>query len=303
MASPPPLVAGVELGGSHAVVLVGRSPGDLARRTELPLGAPAETLGAVVCALAPVRDLLGAVGVASFGPLRHGGGAALCGLGRTPKPGWSGVDLVAPLETALGCPVLLDTDVNLAALGEARWGSGRGADPLVYLTVGTGIGGGVLLGGRPHHGRLHPELGHLRLRRLQGDDFPGICPFHGDCWEGLASGPALAARWGQSPALLPDDHPAWELEARLLARGVAALGLVLAPSRVILGGGVLTRAGLLERTRTALVAEVGEYGPLVGRAPDPTFLVGASLAPDAGAWGALALAADHAALSGVPAAP
>ena len=195
---------------------------------------------------------IAALGVAAFGPLELD--AAAPGWGhvlRTPKPGWSGTPLGPWLREALGVPVALETDVNAAALAEAAAGAGRGADPVAYLTVGTGIGLGVATGGRALHGLLHPEAGHLCVRREPDDDFAGCCPLHGDCWEGLASGPAVAARWGMDPATLGAGHPAWDLEARYLVAGLASVVLVLAPQRVVLGGGVGRRPGVLAGVRPA----------------------------------------------------
>ena len=177
----------------------------------------------------------------------------------TPKPGWAHTEVAGELGRRLGVPVAFDTDVNAAALGEHRWGAARGLDTFVYVTVGTGIGGGVLVGGRPLHGLQHPELGHLRVPHDRGDDpFPGVCPFHGDCWEGLAAGPALEGRWGRPAHELEDDAP-WALEARYLALGLLAVSAVVSPQRIVLGGGVLKRAGLLELVQRRLDQLVNGY--------------------------------------------
>ncbi|MFT5682958.1 MAG: fructokinase, partial [Myxococcota bacterium] len=180
-----------------------------------------------------------AVGVGCFGPLSLARSAPSFGcITTTPKPGWSGVDVRGILADQLGVPVAIQTDVTAAAIGEHRLGAGKGAESLVYLTIGTGVGGGFLLDGAPVGGRLHAEMGHFPTRRQPDDDFPGVCPFHGDCMEGMVSGPAIAARWGMPGEQLPAGHAAWDLTARLLADGLTTILAVLAPNRVILGGGV-----------------------------------------------------------------
>jgi fructokinase len=187
---------------------------------------------------------------------------------------------------------VLDTDVNTAALGELRWGAGRGLDSLCYLTVGTGIGAGLIVDGEPVHGRLHPEAGHIRIPHDRArDPFDGICPFHGDCWEGLASGPAIRQRWQTDPATLPDDHPAWALQAEYLAAGILAIVMIASPQRVIAGGGVMERPGLLDDVRARLSVLIGGY--LAGTEELGDFLVAAQLGDDAGVLGAIALASDR----------
>jgi len=284
-------VAAVELGGSHGVMIVGTGPGDHAVIIELALGAPEPTLGKLRAALRPHLDEVEAIGVASFGPLLGAGPGRRTRLGHTPKPHWSGVDLAAGL--GLGRPVVIDTDVHLAALGEQRWGSAQGASRALYLTVGTGIGGGLCVDGQLPSGVGHPEMGHLRVPRVSSDDFPGTCPFHGDCWEGLAASPALTARWGQSPHLLPDSHPAWALQARVLALGISSLAYAHAPDRVVLGGGICTRRGLRAAVRRELVDIFGGYRPHPDMEGDlERWLVEPALGGRSGALGALALAQD-----------
>ncbi|HYQ15658.1 MAG TPA: ROK family protein, partial [Polyangiaceae bacterium] len=210
-----------------------------------------------------------------------------------PKPGWANADLVGPLGRALGVPIGFDTDVNAAVLGEARWGAARGLQSAVYVTIGTGIGGGALVGGQLVHGLLHPEMGHLLLPREADDrDFAGNCPFHGGrCWEGLASGPALEKRWGQRAETLPVDHPAWELEARYVGSALATLVLVLSPERLILGGGVMQTEQLLPLVRKQLLRSLAGYvqaDELLERCEE--YVVAPGLGPNAGILGALALA-------------
>jgi fructokinase len=253
------LYGAIELGGTKALCAVG-TRASLVAETRIPTTLPEQTLAAVESFFAPYRAQLGAVGVASFGPLELDAGSATYGaLLHTPKPGWSGVSLVARLATRLGVPVVIDTDVNAAALAEHRLGAGEGHDPCVYVTVGTGIGVGVCIDGRPLHGLLHPELGHLPAPPLC--DFVGSCPFHGRCIEGVASAPALSMRTGLTPDALPDDHPVWMLEAQYLAHLLAACVLAYAPRRIILSGGVLARRGLLDGVRSALSAQLASYVP------------------------------------------
>ena len=209
----------------------------------------------------------------------------------TPKPGWSGTDLVGPLGDALGVPVGFDTDVTGAALGEGRWGAARGLRSFVYVTVGTGIGGGAVVGGAPVHGLPHPEMGHVSVTRLPGDEFPGICPFHGDCLEGMACGPAMAARWGRPAEELTgaDLARAVDIEAHYLAAGLRNIVYVLAPERIVLGGGVAGLPGLFPALRERLAAALAGY-PGLAEHGAPGFVVPPGLGGAAGAAGALALA-------------
>jgi fructokinase len=291
-----PLLGAVEAGGTKFVCAVGRGPDELLAETRFPTEDPEATLARTVQFLreaAAAHGRLAAVGVGSFGPVRLD--PEVPGWGRiadTPKTGWSDADVAGPLRRALEVPVAFDTDVNAAALGEWRWGAGRGADPLVYVTVGTGIGGGGRIDGRLLHGLLHPEMGHLPVRRDPArDPFPGTCPFHGDCLEGLACGSAIAERWGRPAEELSADHPAWELEAEYLAQGALAITLVLSPRRIVLGGGVMEAPGLLDRVRTRFVDAVGGYlrAPELGPGVD-AYLVAPGLGRRAGVLGALALA-------------
>jgi fructokinase len=219
------------------------------------------------------RGRLSGLGIASFGPVELDRSSPAYGqILPTPKPGWSGAPLLARLCAALELEpagARIETDVNAAALGEQRWGAGRGADPLLYVTVGTGIGGGAIVDGRPLHGLLHPEMGHLpvppaRLADGTFDTTPGHgCPFHSHCWEAMAAGPALARRLGRPAAQAGADDPAWEIEARYLALGLASCLLVLSPRRIVVGGGIVeSRADwLLPMVRRELAALLGGYIP------------------------------------------
>jgi fructokinase len=279
------LVGGLEAGGTKFVCAVGRGP-DVAVDTRIATTTPRQTLAGAV-EFFRQHGPLAALGVASFGPVDLDPRSPTYGfVTTTPKPGWAHTDVVGPLRAALGVPIAFDTDVNAAALAEHRWGAARDVGNVVYVTVGTGIGGGAVVNGRPVHGLVHPEMGHVRIPHDRtADPFAGACPHHGDCWEGLAAAPALAARWGRPPESLPDDHPAWPLEARYLALGLVNVILTLSPERVVLGGGVMTRAGLLERVRAAVQGVLGGYV----RAAE---IVAPALGERSGVLGALALAQD-----------
>src|SRR5581483_3564813 len=217
---------GVEGGGTKFVCLLGSGPGRIVDEVRFPTTAPDETLGRVIEFFQRSREgvQLAAVGVASFGPIDVDRGSATYGhITSTPKPHWQHANVVGRLRDALGVPVGWDTDVNGAALGERRWGAGGDADPLVYITVGTGIGGGALVNGQPVHGLLHPEMGHLLVPAFEGDTFPGVCPYHGRCLEGVACGPALQQRTGRPASELAPDDPVWDLEAQYLAFGLLCI--------------------------------------------------------------------------------
>ncbi|KHK93315.1 ROK family protein [Novosphingobium malaysiense] len=235
--------AGIELGGTKTIVVQGR-PGLIRDRLEFPTTTPDETLSRAIEAIElwQRQDALQAVGVASFGPIRVARDVPDYGtMLDTPKSGWSGARIVQPLADALRLPVALDTDVHGAGVAEWRLGAARNCRVIVYLTIGTGLGGGVLVDGEPVHGMLHPEIGHVRLRRLAGDRFAGACRFHGDCMEGLLSGPALEARFGRHPSRVDAADPAWTPVVHDLAELLAALVLTLSPQRIVVGGGVANK--------------------------------------------------------------
>jgi fructokinase len=283
---------GVETGGSWCVCALGTGPDRIEAIEKFPTAEPPETVARIV-AFFEHHGRPRALGVAGFGPIELDPAAPSWGtLGSTPKPGWSGWPLGPALRDSVGVPVVVETDVGAAALGERRWGAGTGCDSLCYLTIGTGIGAGLLLDGVPVHGLMHPEVGHVRVPHDRGrDPFDGACPFHGDCWEGLAAGPAIAERWGMAADRLTDDHPAWELEAEYLALGILAIVLIASPQRVILGGGVIQRPGLLGRVRARLPELLAGYPPGPRIAADPGYLVAPALGDEAGVLGAIALVA------------
>jgi fructokinase len=285
-------LGGLEAGGTKFVCAVGRPGQEPLRRAAFPTRGPDETLADVI-GFFREREPIAALGIGSFGPLDLDPASPSCGsLTATPKPGWSGVNLRATLGGALGCPVAIDTDVNAAGLGEAAFGAGRGLDHFVYLTIGTGIGGGLIAGGRPLHGLTHPEMGHLLVRRHPIDEgFAGACPFHGDCAEGLASGAAIFARAGKPLSDYPPDHPLREAIADYLGQLCAAIVLIASPQRLILGGGVMTGGALLPGVRRALAARLGGYvGHPALQSGLESYVVAPDLGDRAGITGALILA-------------
>jgi len=291
-----PLYGAIEAGGTKFVCLVGSGPDDIRAETRFPTTTPEATLRSALEFLRAeqVRQgPLAAVGIASFGPVDlHPGSATFGFITSTPKPGWANVDVAGAARAALGVPVGFDTDVNAAGLAEWRWGAAQGLDSVLYLTVGTGIGGGGLMDGRLLHGLVHPEMGHIRIPHdLQLDPFPGVCPFHGDCLEGLACGPAIKARWQQPAEELPHDHPAWPLEARYLALALVNFICTLSPRRIVVGGGVMSNPRLLPMIRTTVVELLNNYV----RAPQvveqiEAYVVAPALGGRAGVLGGLALA-------------
>lgn len=279
----------VEAGGTKFVCGVGTAAGSVATATFPTRGVDA-TLADVEAFFAE-HGPIDALGVGSFGPLDLDAGSPTFGhITRTPKPGWAGVDLRGRLAALLNVPTAIDTDVNAAALAEAMYGGGDSAGTVAYVTVGTGIGVGIVMDGKPLHGAGHPEAGHLLPRRHSAHvGFAGVCPFHGDCLEGLASGPAIIAAWGSSASKLADDHIFWEVEADYLAQLCTALFLTVAPHRIVMGGGVMNHrrllTGIRDGTRALLggyIAGLAEPGALEQRitAPacvEPSGLVGAYL--------------------------
>lgn len=297
-------VGAIEAGGTKFVCAVGHGPGEgLLERAQFPTGDdPVRLMEELVgwfSACERRHGPMSALGVASFGPVDLDERSATHGfITTTPKPGWRNADILGPLRRAFpGLPIGFDTDVNGAALGESRWGAAKGLEDFVYVTAGTGIGGGGMARGRLLHGLVHPEMGHMGLPAVAGDDFEGVCPFHGRCWEGLCSGPAIAKRAGMPAEALAPDHPAWAITIRYMAHALVNLACVLSPRRIVLGGSV-RKAGRLgqevffQRLRSDFREIVAGY--LASRALDAEgiseFIVPPGLADDAGVCGAIALA-------------
>ena len=291
-----PLCGAVEAGGTKFVCLIGTGPGDMREQARFSTLSPEVTLRETLDffrGAAARHGQLDAIGIASFGPIDlHLDSPTYGHITSTPKPGWANVDIAGTIRDALAVPVGFDTDVNAAALAEWRWGSAQGLDTFIYLTIGTGIGGGGLVNGRLLHGLVHPEMGHVRIPHdLDEDPFAGVCPFHGDCLEGLASGPAMNARWLQPAEQLPDDHPGWALEARYLALALVNFICALSPERIVIGGGVMSKTLLYPLIRSQVLALVNNYvrAPQILEGMD-NYIVPPWLGGHAGVLGALALA-------------
>lgn len=287
------LFGGVELGGTKSIAVVARGR-TIVHEARWPTAAPNETLGAISAWLenATRDEPIAALGVASFGPLGLNPGRPNFGrVVNTPKVGWSGFDVRGHFAGRFAVPIGFDTDVAGAALAEGRWGAAQGCDVHVYLTVGTGVGGGVVVDGTPVHGRVHPEIGHVRVRRSPGDDFAGHCAFHGDCLEGLVSGPAIAARAGRPGREITPDDPIWQRVTDDLAELMSLLVLTLSPKRIVIGGGVMQdRPQLLSRVQARTAHLLASYVADTGLEELERLIVPPTLGADAGPWGAVALA-------------
>jgi len=281
------MIAGIELGGTKTVVALAAADGSVKEECRFPTALPDETLAYAIDWLKE-RGTPEAIGIGAFGPIGIVPGRANYGqVLATPKPGWEGFSIIGALSAAFPeARLTLDTDVNAAALAEARHGAAKGLDDVVYITIGTGIGGGILAGGRLVHGALHPEFGHLKVPRMPGDDFPGVCPFHADCLEGLASGPSIGQRWGKPAHELPADHPAWDMQAWYLAHGVLSLLAIVSPSRIIVGGGVSQAEGLHDKINARLEEIAAGYFPAIQSKP---YVVPPAFEQEAGIRGAFLL--------------
>jgi len=297
MSSESRLFGAIEAGGTKFVCAIGDESGTIHEELRFPTADPASTL-AQACAFLKDRggDPLRAIGAACFGPVILDRRSPHYGfIGKTPKIGWNNVDIAGLLSREFSCPIGFDTDVNAAALAEQGWGAGRDIDNLVYLTVGTGIGGGVIVGGLPVHGLMHPEIGHVYPRRHPLDvNFAGICPFHGDCLEGLASGPAIVARAGSDLAHLDPAHVQWELQADYLGQLCAQLVLTVSPQRIIIGGGVMSQDRLFPLVRQRMQHWLAGYVDRPEILGADRYLVPPALGAQSGVLGALKLAVSAA---------
>jgi fructokinase len=299
MSAARPLFGGVELGGTKCICVIAAAPDDIREQISIPTGSdPQSTLSRIIDQIDswPKRHgRIEALGVASFGPIDRGAQSPTYGhITSTAKPGWRFVDVAGPLTRAVNAPTHFDTDVNGAALAEGRWGAARELKDFAYVTVGTGVGVGLVANGSLVHGFGHPELGHVRVARLPGDAWPGACPLHSDCVEGFASGTAISSRTGLPAARVAADDPVWQLVAYTLAQLLHSIVLTTAPRRIFLGGGVVqSRPELLVQVRRLLLQSLNGYvalESLVG--PIDDYVVAPGLGPLAGPLGALALAVD-----------
>ncbi len=288
------LFGGIEAGGTKFVCAVGTGPDDIRAEARFPTTTPTETIGKAVAFFQEYqqKEPLAAIGIATFGPVDLNPASETYGyITATPKPNWSFAPFGGVVAAELGLPVGFDTDVNGALLGEQRWGAAQGLQNAIYLTIGTGIGGGALVNGKMVHGLVHPEMGHMLLAPRSDDPLPGgNCPFHGHCLEGMANGPAMEARWGAKAETFGPDHPAWELEAHYLAQALQGLICTLSPERIILGGGVMNQLHLFPLIRAKTLAALNGYVQHPGILENiETYIVPPGLGNRAGVLGAIAL--------------
>jgi len=289
---------GIEIGGTKVVMAVGTCPEDLTQPVRIPTETPDKTFAAIARQVLDFRTAypgIRGIGIASFGPIQvdpnHAEFGTICD---TPKPRWSGFNIVRALRSRFpSLPIALDTDVNGAAVAEAAWGAGRGLETFAYVTIGTGIGAGLYANGKPVHGLLHPEAGHMLVRREPTrDPFIGSCPFHGDCLEGLASGPTIERRTGVRGEDLPDGHEVWHLIGNYLAQLYYNMAAIAAPQRILIGGGVGLKPEVIESSRAEFSRLLGGYFHQLRRPQDvQNYIRAAALKDRAGVLGAVALAA------------
>ena len=290
------LFGGIEGGGTKFVCAIGTDPDNLLAETRIATTSPEETMEQVVFFLKQQESAFGklsAIGFACFGPLDPNPVSSTYGrILPTPKPDWTNANVVGMLRESFDIPVAFDTDVNGAALGEWRWGAAQGLNTFIYLTIGTGIGGGAYVEGKLLHGLIHPEMGHILIRHdWEKDPFKGTCPFHGDCFEGLACGGAIEKRWGQRSDTLLPDHPAWDLEADYISQALANYSMTLSPQRIILGGGIGSLAHLLPKVQAGTRERINGYiqSPVILHNIE-TYIVNPGLGNRSGVLGAIALA-------------
>ncbi len=283
------LIGAVEAGGTKIVCGIGNAAGEVLDRVSFPTEQPEKTIERIV---EYYRDKdVAAIGYGSFGPINIDAASPQYGyVTTTPKPGWSNYPVLPELKKAIDVPFGWDTDVNAAALGEATWGAAQGLDSCLYYTIGTGVGVGVYLEDRLTHGLVHPEGGHVLTRLYPGDTFKGVCPYHGNCLEGVAAGPAIQARWGVKADKLPVDHEAWEIEAYYIGQAIASAVLLVSPKRIILGGGVMHQLQLFPLIREQVRHNLNGYVVASALAENiDEYIVPPGLGDNAGLCGSLAL--------------
>lgn len=289
------LFGGIEAGGTKFVCAIGTGPDDIRAEHRFPTSTPSDSVQQAVDFFQSHSESVDAIGIASFGPIDPGINSSSFGfVTTTPKPHWANTNFVGMLQTAIDVPVGFDTDVNGAALGEHRWGAARGLDTFVYMTVGTGVGGGAMVNGKLLHGMMHAEMGHMLIpHNWDADPYAGMCPYHGDCLEGLTTGGALRERWQTDPVTLPAEHPAWELEAHYLALGLVNIITVLSPQRIIMGGGVMEQRQLFALIHNQVFSLLNGYiqRPEILDEMD-RYIVPPGLGNRSGVLGAIALAQD-----------
>ncbi|MCY6371185.1 ROK family protein [Clostridium ganghwense] len=284
------MLGAIEAGGTKFVCAVGNEDGEILERIQFPTTTPEETIKKVVDFFKDKN--IEALGIGSFGPVDLNEQSSTYGyITSTPKKGWTNYNILGELKKHFNIPMRFDTDVNAAALGEATWGAAKGLKSCIYMTVGTGIGAGALVEGELLHGLLHPEMGHIMLKRYPEDDFEGVCPYHKDCFEGMASGPAIEKRWGVKGSELTSDHQAWDMEAYYIAQALVNFVLILSPEKIIIGGGVMKQKQLFPLIHKYLKEFLNGY--VVHNNLDENideYVVYPALGDNAGICGALALA-------------
>lgn len=282
-------IGAIEAGGTKFVCGIGNERGEITERISFPTRGPEETMADVVAFFRDKQVV--AFGIGSFGPIGLDPARPDYGcVTTTPKPGWSGYPMLGELGRHFNVPIRWDTDVNAAAVGEATWGAAQGLDSCVYYTIGTGVGVGVFVEGKPVHGLVHPEGGHVLVRRHPQDSFAGTCPYHGDCLEGMAAGPALERRWQVKGSELPPDHAAWPIEAFYIGQAVAGTILLLSPKKVILGGGVMHQRQLFPLIREEVRRALNGYVSAAAVLEEiDDYIVAPGLGDNAGLSGAVAL--------------
>jgi len=292
----PRYFGGIEGGGTKFVCMVASGPNDILEEVRFATTTPSETLDRAIAFFEPFvrQGKLGAIGLASFGPVDlHSDSPTFGSITTTPKPGWAHTDMIGKMRNTFDIPIVFEMDVNAAVFGEYYWvPENCQRDPLVYFTIGTGIGAGIIVNGQIVHGLVHPEAGHMFLPHdRQADPYSGHCPYHNDCFEGLACGPAMNARWGQPAETLPPEHPAWALEANYIALAMANFSFALSPRRIVLGGGVMQQPGLLALVRSNVLKLLNRYlqSPVILDKMDD-YIVAPSLGHRSGVLGAIALA-------------
>lgn len=282
-------IGAVEAGGTKIVCGIGNEQGEIEDRVSFPTTSPKETIEKMTAYFE--NKSVEAIGVGTFGPIDPDPESPTFGyVTTTPKPGWENYNVLGALKERFDVPLGWDTDVNAAAMGEATWGAAKGLQSCVYFTVGTGIGAGVLAEGKLVHGLVHPEVGHILVRRHPEDTYEGFCPYHQDCLEGVAAGPAIERRWGIKGSELPEDHPAWQLEAYYLAQAISTAILIVSPKKVILGGGVMHQKQLFPLIRAEVKRFLNGYvnhEAILQRIEE--YIVPPGLGDNAGLAGALAL--------------
>ncbi len=285
----------LEAGGTKMVCAVGNENGEIFERISIPTETPDVTVPAMIDFFKD-KDIE-ALGIGCFGPIDLNRSSDTFGyITTTPKTAWANYDIVGAFSDALGIPVGFDTDVNGSMLGEATWGCAQGLDTAMYITIGTGIGAGIMAGGKLLHGMLHPEAGHVLMARREDDTYEGKCPYHGTCFEGLAAGPAIGERWGRPAQELADRDDVWDLEAYYLAQALVNYIMTLSPQKIIMGGGVMHMEGLLDRVRSKVTDLLAGYLKTDELNDLENYIVLASLNDDQGIMGALKLGMDELAL-------